>query len=152
MPRLLAVPFSLLPGAAHSRLISLVLNRTLAEPLREGELDFLHDRRVAIAVRDAGVTFCLTLVGGRLVGCSRRSAAADLSIEGSVYDFLLLVGRQEDPDTLVFQRRLVMQGDTELGLQVKNFLDGLDVESLGLLRVMEPFLKRTLPVYKRVFG
>jgi predicted lipid carrier protein YhbT len=69
-----------------------------------------------------------------------------------VYDFLVLAGRQEDPDTLVFQRRLVMQGDTELGLQVKNLLDGLDVESLGLYRKMEPFLKRALPVYRRIFG
>ncbi len=151
MPRLLAAPFSLLPDAAHSRLLSLALNRVLAEPLRDGELDFLQGRCVAIAVRDAGITFRLTIVGDRLATCS-RSGTDDLTIEGTVYDFLLLAGRQEDPDTLVFQRRLVMQGDTELGLQVKNLLDGLDVESLGLYRKIEPLLKRVLPVYKRVFG
>jgi len=151
LPRLLATPFSLLPDAAHSRLLSLALNRVLAEPLGDGELDFLQDRCVAIAVRDAGITFRLTIVGDRLAACS-RSGTDDLTIEGTVYDFLLLAGRQEDPDTLVFQRRLVMQGDTELGLQVKNLLDGLDVDSLGLYRKIEPLLKRVLPVYKRVFG
>ena len=151
LPRLLATPFSLLPDAAHSRLISLALNRVLAEPLRDGELGFLQDRCVAIAVRDAGITFRLTIVGDHLVACS-RSGTADLTIEATVYDFLVMAGRQEDPDTLVFQRRLVMQGDTELGLQVKNLLDGLDVESLGLYRKMEPFLKRALPAYRRIFG
>lgn len=151
LPRLLATPFRLLPDAAHSRLITLALNKALAGPLCDGELDFLQNRCVAIAVRDAGITFRLTIVGERLTACS-RSGSADLTIEGAVYDFLLLIGRQEDPDTLVFQRRLVMQGDTELGLQVKNLLDGLDVESLGLYRKIEPLLKRVLPVYKRVFG
>jgi O2-independent ubiquinone biosynthesis accessory factor UbiT len=43
-----------------------------------------------------------------------------------------MAGRFEDPDTLFFQRRLVIEGDTELGLGVKNFLDGLDEERLPL--------------------
>lgn len=151
LPRLLAMPSSLLPDAVHSHLLAGALNRALAEPLCDGELDFLRDRCVAITVYDAGITYQLRIVGDRLTACS-RSEAADLTIEGTVYDFLVLVGREEDPDTLVFQRRLVMQGDTELGLEVKNFLDGLDVESLGLYRRVEPLLKWALPVYQRVFG
>jgi len=151
LPRLLAKPFSLLPDAAHSRFIALVLNRALAEPLCDGELAFLQNRCIAIAVRDAGVTLRLTIAGNRLTACT-RSGTADLVIEGNVFEFLVLIGHEEDPDTLVFQRRLVMQGDTELGLQVKNFLDGLDVESLGLYRKLEPLLKRAIPVYRRVFG
>ena len=151
LPSLLAMPSRLLPDAVHSLLITRVLNHVLAESLRDGELDFMQEHCVAISVRDAGVTFHLTCVGGRLTACS-RNRAADMIIEGSAYDFLVLAGRQEDPDTLVFQRRLVLQGDTELGLQVKNFLDGLDVESLGLYQKMEPLLKRVLPVYSRVFG
>jgi hypothetical protein len=31
--------------------------------------------------------------------------------------------RREDPDTLFFTRRLVLEGDTELGLALKNALD-----------------------------
>ena len=31
--------------------------------------------------------------------------------------------RLEDPDTLFFSRRLVIEGDTELGLALKNALD-----------------------------
>jgi predicted lipid carrier protein YhbT len=33
--------------------------------------------------------------------------------------------RREDPDTLFFSRRLVLEGDTELGLVVKNALDAM---------------------------
>ncbi|NHZ69672.1 MAG: sterol-binding protein [Thermotogales bacterium] len=151
LPRLLAAPLSLLPDTIHSRLIVLALNRALVEQIGDGELDFLQDRYIVIAVRDANIKFRLTFDGNRLTICS-RSRTADLTIEGAVYDFLVLLSRQEDPDTLVFQRRLVMQGDTELGLQVKNFLDGLDVETLGLYRKIEPLLKRALPLYRQVFG
>ena len=33
--------------------------------------------------------------------------------------------RREDPDTLFFTRRLVLEGDTALGLEIKNALDAL---------------------------
>ncbi|MEF1307042.1 SCP2 sterol-binding domain-containing protein, partial [Vibrio owensii] len=39
-------------------------------------------------------------------------------------------GRKEDPDTLFFQRRLSIEGDTELGLEVKNLMDSVDLEQL----------------------
>ena len=39
---------------------------------------------------------------------------------------LALALRREDPDTLFFKRRLVMTGDTDLGLVVKNALDAID--------------------------
>ena len=40
-----------------------------------------------------------------------------------------LAMRKEDPDTLFFSRRLSMQGDTELGLLLKNTLDSLELPS-----------------------
>ncbi len=151
LPAPLALPLRLVPDRVVSQLAVTVLNRALAQALREGELDFLRGRSVTIRVRDAGLAMHLGLDRrGRLV--ARRYPAGDLLIEASVYDFLVLVGQQEDPDTLVFQRRLVMQGDTELGLEVKNFLDGLDVEALGLYRQLAPLLRRLLPVYRRAFS
>ena len=151
LPRLLATPFSLLPDPVHSRLIALALNRAMNQAIQEGELEFLQDRSLTIRVRDAGIRFGLTFDGKHLVA-SDQDGISELTIEGTVYDFLVLVSREEDPDTLVFQRRIVMQGDTELGLEVKNFLDGLDVDSLGLYTTLEPFLKKALPVYRQVFG
>ena len=40
-------------------------------------------------------------------------------------DYLSLALRREDPDSLFFSRRLVVEGDTALGLVVKNALDSL---------------------------
>lgn len=151
LPRPLAVPFLLLPDSVCSRLVSTVLNQVLASQLKEGELDFLHRRSITIRVKDAGISIHLTVDGQRLQVVTPR-VTSDLSIEASVYDFLRLIDQQDDPDTLVFQRRLVMQGDTELGLEVKNFLDGLDVESLKLYQHLSPILHRLLPVYRKVFS
>lgn len=53
-----------------------------------------------------------------------------MTIRGDWHDFLLLASRYEGPDTLFFRRRLVTEGDTELGLVVKNLLDSLDPEHL----------------------
>ncbi|MNT73963.1 SCP-2 sterol transfer family protein [compost metagenome] len=59
-----------------------------------------------------------------------ETAKADVTIRGNWREFLLLASRQEDPDTLFFRRRLVIEGDTELGLTLKNLIDSLDPEVL----------------------
>jgi predicted lipid carrier protein YhbT len=51
----------------------------------------------------------------------------DLTISASAHDFVLLAQRKEDPDTLFFSRRLAMEGDTELGLMVKNTIDAIEL-------------------------
>jgi predicted lipid carrier protein YhbT len=95
--------------------------------------------------------FCITLHQGKLVP-SRVKNMPDLSITGTLHAFLLLAARREDTDTLFFQRRLRMEGDTELGLEVKNFLDGLDVDSLWLPGQVSSMAQKTLPLYERTFS
>jgi predicted lipid carrier protein YhbT len=68
-----------------------------------------------------------------------------------VYDYLTLISRREDADTLFFQRRLKMEGDTELGLYVKNLLDGLDVESLSIYEPADFIVQRGVSLYERLF-
>jgi predicted lipid carrier protein YhbT len=124
-PMPLAIPLGLIPARVHSTALVLVLNQIFARPLREGELDFLEGRMVEIRIPDARVTLRLTLRGGRLEAGPSKGPA-DTQIEGSAFDFLCLATRQEDADTLFFNRRLRFAGDTELGLYVKNFLDGFE--------------------------
>ncbi|MEN8167611.1 MAG: SCP2 sterol-binding domain-containing protein [Pseudomonadota bacterium] len=137
MPAPLALPLRLIPGRVHTSLLVQILNRLFAPELADGELDFLRGRVMRIEVTDARLRFYLTLLGGRLSVASAQQAV-DLSISGCVYDFLLLATRREDADTLFFNRRLKLGGNTELGLYVKNFLDGLELEDrLGpLLKLM----------------
>jgi predicted lipid carrier protein YhbT len=150
-PRLLSTPLAVIPDRVHSTAVVTILNRVFASALQDGELDYLQDRSVRIHVRDMQLTFCITLQQGRLVA-SRVKNMPDLSITGTLHAFLLLAARCEDTDTLFFQRRLRMEGDTELGLEVKNFLDGLDVDALWLPRQVSSVVRKALPIYERTFS
>jgi predicted lipid carrier protein YhbT len=151
LPAPLSLPLKIIPAFLHSGALAVTLNRILKSELESGDLDFLDGRSVSIRVHDAAVAYRLTLSGNRLKAYGGKSKC-DLSIQANLYDFLTLVSRQDDPDTLVFQRRLVMEGDTELGLSLKNYLDGMDVESSRVLPLIESLARKTLPVYKRLFG
>lgn len=122
----LAVPTALiarLPVAPPSLAFSAVANRLLWPALQALDWQPLVGRRYAIRVNDLGLVLRFT-VGTR--GFAPDRGAPDLTISATARDFLLLLARREDPDTLFFSRRLVSEGDTELGLTVKNLLDALE--------------------------
>jgi len=127
LPRPLTLPLGLVPEGARTAVLAQILNRVFAPELKDGELDFLEQKVMRIGVDDARMAFRLMRSAGRLKAAPAR-LPVDLSIDGSVYDFLLLATRREDPDTLFFNRRLRLGGSTELGLYVKNFLDGLELD------------------------
>ena len=104
------------------------LNRLFAAPLADGAFDILRDRWLRLQVRDLQLDWYLTRNNSGLQVTAQ--AQAQVSISGNWADFLLLASRQEDPDTLFFRRRLVIEGDTELGLAIKNLLDSLDPDDL----------------------
>ncbi|MDE2597998.1 MAG: SCP2 sterol-binding domain-containing protein [Rhodocyclaceae bacterium] len=83
--------------------------------------DELLDRRFALHVTDLGlrVRFTYTAQGFRpLLG-----GKEELELSAGTADFLALLRGTADADTLFFQRKLGIRGDTELGLIVKNWLD-----------------------------
>jgi len=57
-------------------------------------------------------------------------SGVNITFSASSEDLLFIAGGKEDPDTLFFQRRLKIEGDTEQGLEVKNLIDALDIEQL----------------------
>jgi len=65
--------------------------------------------------------------------CVREQGEAEVTFTADANDLILIAARKEDPDTLFFQRRLRIEGDTELGLYVKNLMDALELESMPLL-------------------
>jgi len=126
-PPSLAALVARLPATPPSLAFSLLANRLLWPPLKQLDWQALAGRRYAIRVRDLGLSLRFTVTPR---GFSPDSGAADLTVSASARDFLLLLDRQEDPDTLFFSRRLVSEGDTELALTVKNTLDAIDQESV----------------------
>ncbi|RDH83822.1 MAG: sterol-binding protein [endosymbiont of Galathealinum brachiosum] len=151
LPNVLSLPFKMLPSSIHSRILASFLNKLLKDQINEGELDFLEDKRLCVTVSDLNIEYYVGLKSARLISMT-AAKENDIKIQANIYDFLQLAARQQDPDTLVFQRRLIMQGDTELGLELKNFLDGLDLESKGSFAKIESLLIKSLPVYKRLFS
>ncbi len=127
LPSLLALPLGLIPPRLNSAVLAKVLNRVFKPELADGELDFLDHKVMRISVEDARLSYRLTLRQGRLEA-ARPGLQDDLSIEGNTFEFLLLATRREDPDTLFFNRRLRLGGDTELGLYAKNLLDSIELE------------------------
>ncbi len=147
--QLLSLPAGIVPVRVHSTVIARVLNRVFAESLRDGEMNFLQGNTVCVHVKDIRLKFSLAMKEGRLTA-GRTIADPSLSIEGNLHSFMQLAARSEDSDTLFFQRRLRMQGSTELGLEVKNFLDGLDVDSQWLFRQFSLIAKKLLPTVERL--
>jgi len=129
IPKPVGTLISLLPRYPHSMIFTRTINLALNDKLRDEVWQPLHGKQVCIRVKDAGIAFHFTL-GAKGLITRHASPQADLTISASAQDFLLLALRKEDPDTLFFSRRLVMEGDTELGLLVKNTLDAMELPPL----------------------
>lgn len=137
LPPQLAHVVTRLPTAPPSLAFSAVANRLLWPALKTLDWQALAGRRYAIRVKNIGLNLRFTVTQS---GFKPDSGAPDLTISASARDFLLLLARREDPDTLFFSRRLVSEGDTELGLIVKNLLDALDLD-LVLGRLPRPMAR-----------
>ncbi len=110
------------PAVACALALSLVAPRVLG---REA-LDTLDGKTFRIVVRDAGVGVAFRLRAQRFLplGADRN---VDVTFTATAADLLLLATRRADPDTLFFDRRLVIEGDTETGLRLKNILDAIEL-------------------------
>lgn len=116
---------SLLPSAPGSRLFATALNLALVRHLPDDVRAALRGKRLCLCAPDAGIAFDFAWNGSAFAPAARGDKP-DLTISASLHDFVQLAARKEDPDTLFFSRRLLMEGDTELGLMVKNTLDAID--------------------------
>ncbi len=129
LPKPVGELLSRLPAYPGSLLFVTGLNLALAKNLAPDVTQFLRDKKLRLRVSDAQLTFDFAWTHGRFTAC-QNPGAADLTISASAHDFMLLARRQEDPDTLFFSRRLSMEGDTELGLLVKNTIDAIELPVL----------------------
>jgi len=129
IPQPIGALISLLPRYPHSLIFSRAINLALNDKLRDEVWQPLYGKQVCIRVKDAGIIFHFTLGADGLIA-RHVVPQPDLTISASAQDFILLALRKEDPDTLFFSRRLAMEGDTELGLLVKNTLDAMELPPL----------------------
>jgi predicted lipid carrier protein YhbT len=148
LPQPLGKLLSLLPAYPGSVLFVTALNLALAKHLPSDVRQTLAGKKLRIRVTDAQLGFDFEWCQGAFSAC-RNKAEADLTIGANAHDFLLLAQRREDPDTLFFSRRLSMEGDTELGLLVKNTMDAIELPVFDLARLApRQVLGRFLPGMK----
>ena len=147
LPRPFSFPARLVPVWLHSRVLAQILNHILAQQIADGELAMLEGKTLGVAVRDAGVEYRLTLEGAALVASNARP---DVVMSGGLHAFLLMLARREDPDTLFFQRLLAIEGDTALGLEIKNLLDRLEWEALPMPALLRQAPQQALSAFETV--
>jgi len=126
-PKPLARVIAALPTWPASRAFSIAANLAAWPSLRELDWSHVYGRRFCVHVRDAGLKlyFSLHANGFR----AERNGLSDVTFTATTADFARLALRLEDPDTLFFNRRLLIEGDTDLGLTVKNMLDAVELET-----------------------
>ena len=127
LPKALLLPFAKLPGCVQQSVIKKVLSQVLKPSLELGELDFLNRNYLEVVITDVALTFYISVEEANLIVQSERPLGGNVSFQGNSNYMLLMMSREIDPDTLFFQRKLLMTGDTELGLEIKNFLDDFDM-------------------------
>ena len=157
VPAPIGALLSRLPARPGSMLLVTALNLVLARQLPGDVVQRLQGKRIRIEVRDARLAFDFVWRSS-MFRASAPQTETDLTLSANAHDYLRLAQRLDDPDTLFFNRRLSMQGDTELGLVVKNALDALELPVLdlaawtpsavvGRIKSLRP--KRTSPFHEK---
>jgi predicted lipid carrier protein YhbT len=113
-----------LPMQPPAMALALALDRWLLPRLDEHTRPALSGRCVRIEVLDLGL--CLNLLlDARGFRSAPHSAAPVLRVAAQAPAYWRLLRGEDDADRLFFERALVMEGDTEMGLVLKNTLDAI---------------------------
>ena len=143
LPALIARIGTRLPQFPHSVNLALALNAAKRlGVLLEETLEQIEDKRFRVTVLDTGMVADFTYRGGAFRPLWNTAGMPDLQFAAPLAAYLQMVSRQEDPDTLFFNRTLSIEGDTELGLRVKNMLDALEWPQLSWQGLRPTFLAK----------
>ena len=127
LPAFVSAVGNKLPQWPHALVLVTGLNTALKmKLLPQDSLDLLEGRSFLVDVLDTGGRAAFTFRNGLFRPLFALSTSPDLAFRANLSAFLQLAARQEDPDTLFFNRELSIEGDTELGLIVKNMLDAME--------------------------
>lgn len=144
MPKILRPAFALLPFSLQQKALLPALHSVFNEAIADGDFEFLQNKWLKISITDINLHWLISFSDEKLIMADASSHANnhdnnehdgnfDVSFSATAEDLLLIAGRKQDPDTLFFQRRLKIEGDTELGLEVKNLIDAIELDQLPSL-------------------
>ncbi|AOE50133.1 ubiquinone anaerobic biosynthesis accessory factor UbiT [Kangiella sediminilitoris] len=148
-PKNLGQLVTTLPKGVNVRLIQWVLNNRLLPQLTGQEFKYLEGRQLAIEIKDARLIVIIGYSSSRLCcydllnGTKNQEYRYDATLSIDTLCAIELMQQTVDPDTLFFQRKLSIRGDTELAHHVKNTLDTLPSE------VIPNIVRQIMSVYAR---
>ena len=125
VPRTIGKLLAALPQYPHSVMMSVLSTLFVRDPFAPLDAERIRGKVVCLNVRDAGIRIKLRIDRDGYAPCGDRTEP-HVTVSAAAREFLLLALRKEDPDTLFFDRRLIIEGDTEVGLIVKNALDRIE--------------------------
>lgn len=127
LPAIIARVGGKLPQWPHTLTLVAGLNAAVKMKLLPvDDLSVLEGRNFLVEVLDSGGKAHFSYRAGLFRPLFSAPQAPDLAFRANLSAFIQLLARQEDPDTLFFSRELCVEGDTELGLYVKNMLDAVE--------------------------
>jgi predicted lipid carrier protein YhbT len=135
LPTALAGLVSRLPAMPPSVVWVTVLNQLMRRGVLPLDVSLLAGRRFEVHVLDLGLRLNFAADSRQFIR-DHGTGEPDLRFSAKLVDFARMMLREEDPDTLFFHRKLLIEGDTELGLTVKNLLDSVDWSRTPLARFM----------------
>lgn len=113
-----------LPTEPPSFVLARLLDRLLLPRLDDTQRQLLGGHCVEVELIEPGLRVRLRL-GARGFEVAHAREPAALVVRAQALALWRLVRGQDDADRLFFDRALVMEGDTELGLLLKNTLDAI---------------------------
>ncbi len=124
LTRTLEESFRRVPHVCQQWSLEFFLNLLFSSHRQRGDLDFMEGHHVAIEMEDLNWRWPIS-IHNRSIQVLRKASPAETVIRSRFPDLLALIFHETDPDTLFFQRHLVIEGEIEMGLGLKNFMEGL---------------------------
>lgn len=140
IPRILSIPARIIPRKIPTAMLVHAGNRLLESQQLIDRIKEIEAAKICLHITDMDLKLYLQVKNGRLANATDEEW--DMRIAGTLNHFLSLAMRTEDPDTLFFNRSLILEGKTEIGLYVKNLLDAVD---LGVEKQVEALLGEKTP-------
>ena len=133
--KLLSIAHRIMPSKMENYFVLHQVKRLSQPFMDDGEIDFLDGKVAEVEIRDIAAKWYFTKIGQQLIMLDLEKAKAispepDVVFSASVDALVLMASQKVDPDTLFFNRKLRITGDTELGLEIKNLFDQFDLELL----------------------
>lgn len=124
---------NLVPETVHGHASAAACNHLLRGQTISRRLHALDGKRLWLTISDSDTRLQYRFDQGHL-RYDALTKKPDMHIRGELKSFLQLATRNEDVDTLFFSRQLSMEGNTEDGLLLKNFLDALEFDTEAHLK------------------